>query len=67
MWYIFKFIISLVWIMDIFNFGCTHQLDTTYPINFWMWLFIWFVINELDEQIKDRYSNKYRYKYKNEN
>lgn len=54
MWYIFKFIISLVWVMDLFNFGCVYKLDTTYPINFWMWIFIWILINEYDEQIKDR-------------
>lgn len=55
MWYIFKFIISLVWVMDIFNFSCVIQLDTTYPINFWMWIFIWTLIYEFDEQIKEFY------------
>ena len=41
--------------MDIFNFSCVIQLDTTYPINFWMWIFIWTLIYEFDEQIKEFY------------
>ena len=34
-------ILNIIWILDIVNFPGFEILDTTYPVNFWIWLLIW--------------------------
>lgn len=41
MYKIFYAILTIIWILDIVNFPGFEILDTTYPINFWIWLLIW--------------------------
>lgn len=59
MWFIFKLILNVVFVLDIFNVGCVSFLDTTIPINFFMWLFIWLLVYEYDDQIKKLYEQKH--------
>lgn len=40
----FRALLSIVWILDIFNFECMQWLDTTVPINGWAWLLIFILI-----------------------
>lgn len=37
----FYAILTIIWILDIVNFPGFEILDTTYPVNFWLWLLIW--------------------------
>lgn len=37
----FYAILTIIWILDIVNFPGFEILDTTYPVNFWIWLLIW--------------------------
>ena len=37
-------ILIIIWILDILNFQCMTFLDTTLPINTFVWLLIWIFI-----------------------
>lgn len=37
----FYAILTIIWILDIVNFPGFEILDTTYSVNFWIWLLIW--------------------------
>lgn len=40
----FLALLSIVWICDILNMPFAECLDTTYPINTWVWLLIWIFV-----------------------
>ena len=41
MYKIFYAMLTIIWILDVVNLPGFEILDTTYPINFWIWLLIW--------------------------
>lgn len=40
----FKALLAIVWLLDVVNFPGLEMLDTTYPINGWIWFFIWLLL-----------------------
>lgn len=44
MYKLFYGLLTIIWLFDAFNFPQFEILDTTYPINFWMWLLIFMLL-----------------------
>lgn len=51
----FKALVILIWIIDILDINfiingvsIAEFLDTTIPLNFWFWLFVWLFIPSAD-------------------
>ena len=44
MYKMFYSILTIFWLLDIMNFEFMRIFDTTYPLNGWFWLFVWFMI-----------------------
>lgn len=45
-----KFILFIIWLLDIFNLPFMQPLDTTLPINTIAWIIIWILVFILDER-----------------
>jgi hypothetical protein len=41
MYTIFYALLTIFWVLDIFNLPFMEVFDTTYQINGWLWFFIW--------------------------
>lgn len=52
MYKIFYALLTILWICDIANFPQLEVLDTTYPINFWIWFFIWICLPSYKNVVK---------------
>lgn len=61
MFKIFKTLIFLVWLVDIFNMNITingsqilnaSMLDVGIPINFWFWLLFWLLVPSSSRDIE---------------
>ncbi len=61
MFKIFKTLLLIIWIIDIFNINFIFNgvevakfLDETIAINFWCWFLLWLFIPSSDTFIKER-------------
>lgn len=52
-----KFILFIIWLLDIFNLPFMQCLDNDLPINTLAWIFIWILVFILNER-------RYKYNYK---
>lgn len=52
MYKIFLSIVSIIWLGDVFNLEVLSFLDTTIPINGWMWFCIWLMLPSSNTTIK---------------
>ena len=52
-----KFILFIIWLLDIFNLPFMQCLDNELPINTIAWIFIWIWVFILNER-------RYKYNYK---
>lgn len=55
MYKVFKALLVIIWLIDIFNINLTigdiniaYFLDNALPINGWLWFFIWILIPSSD-------------------
>ena len=55
MYKVFKALLVIIWLIDIFNINLVigdisiaYFLDNTLPINGWLWFFIWILIPSSD-------------------
>lgn len=48
MFEVLKFILSVIWFVDVLDFPQFECLDTTYPINFWGWFLIYAFLNSIE-------------------
>lgn len=52
-----KYILFIIWLLDIFNLPFMQCLDNEFPINTIAWIFIWTLVFILNER-------RYKYNYK---